>query len=74
MTDNEAYFLEQIELIKEQHKLIRSDLDFIKEHIVKADETIQMVSKEVMPTIDSLMKSPLIKMLGMKTTSRGGEK
>lgn len=51
--------------ISEELKEIRKDLDFIKEHIVKADTTISAVAEQVMPTINELMKSPMLKMLGM---------
>jgi hypothetical protein len=65
MTDNEAYFMEQLALIEQSHKAIKADLAFIKEHIVKADATISLVAEQVMPTIDELMKSPMLKMLGV---------
>jgi hypothetical protein len=42
---------------------MRADLDFIRETLVKADTTISKVSAEVMPTLDSLLKSPMLKML-----------
>ncbi len=44
-------------------KEIRSDLAFIRETLVKADATITKVSAEVMPTLDSVMQSPMLKML-----------
>ena len=42
---------------------MREELTFIKDHIVKAATTIDKVAVEVMPTLDSLMKSPMLKML-----------
>lgn len=44
---------------------IKETLDFIKDTIVKADATITSVSEQVMPTVESLLKSPMIKMLGI---------
>lgn len=45
---------------------IKDTLDFVMRTIVKADTTITKVAAEVMPTVDELMKSPILKMLGMK--------
>jgi chemotaxis regulatin CheY-phosphate phosphatase CheZ len=42
---------------------MKETLDFVKEHIVKSAATIEKVGAEVMPTLDSLMKSPMLKML-----------
>ncbi len=42
---------------------IKETLAFIKETIVKADNTITKVANEVQPTIDGLLKSPMLKML-----------
>lgn len=42
---------------------IRVQLDAILETLVKADTTITKVADEVKPTLDALLKSPLIKML-----------
>lgn len=42
---------------------IRKMLSEIQATLVKADETITKVSAEVMPTIESLTKSPMLKML-----------
>jgi len=46
-----------------QHIEIRKDLEFIRETLVKADATITKVSAEVMPTLESVMQSPMLKML-----------
>jgi uncharacterized coiled-coil protein SlyX len=40
-------------------------LEFIKDTIVKADTTITRVAAEVMPTINELTNSPMLKMLGV---------
>jgi len=55
--------LNQIEL---ELMEIKVTLDFVRETIVKADATIATVAAEIMPTVQDIMKSPLIKMLGMK--------
>lgn len=51
-----------------EHELaeIKETLEFIKATIVKADGTITTVAEQVMPTLNDVMKSPLLKMLGMK--------
>jgi len=46
-----------------QHLEMREDLKFIKETLVKADETITKVAADVMPTLESVMQSPMLKML-----------
>jgi hypothetical protein len=43
---------------------IKETLTFIKTTMVNADTTISKVAAEVMPTINGLMESPMIKMLG----------
>lgn len=58
-----AIRLKQIEI---ELMEIKSSLDFIRETIVKADTTITTVAEQVMPTVNDLMSSPLLKMLGMK--------
>lgn len=45
---------------------IKSELAFIKEMLVRADTTIATIAQQVMPTIEEISKSPLLKMLGMK--------
>lgn len=52
--------------IGQQLAEIRAELNFIRDTIVKADTTISTVASQVMPTVNDLMKSPLLKMLGMK--------
>lgn len=44
---------------------IKETLTFIKDTIVNADTTITKVAAEVMPTINELMQSPMLKMLGV---------
>lgn len=45
---------------------LESKVDKIMDLIAKADSTISKIAEQVMPTIEDLMKSPLLKMLGMK--------
>jgi hypothetical protein len=52
--------------VEDDLRMIKATLEFIEQHIVKSAETIDKVSKEVMPTIEALMETPLIKLLGMK--------
>jgi hypothetical protein len=54
---------EQIISIQLQLNEIKETLAFIKETIVKADGTITKIADEVQPTLDGLLKSPLVKML-----------
>lgn len=42
---------------------IKETLAFIKNTLIKADTTIAKVAAEVMPTINGLMESPMLKML-----------
>jgi uncharacterized coiled-coil protein SlyX len=44
---------------------IKATLEEVREYIVRADKTIATVAEQVMPTIDQLTKSPLLKMLGV---------
>jgi prefoldin subunit 5 len=46
---------------------IKSTLAEVREYMVKADKTISTIADQVMPTIDQLTKSPMLKMLGVKT-------
>jgi hypothetical protein len=55
--DDDGLYLE----IQDQLKEIKEELAFIKEHIVKSAEVIEKVGAEVMPTINGLMDSPMIK-------------
>jgi hypothetical protein len=55
--------------IQKQLDEIKETLSFIKETMVKADATITKVADQVEPTIDGLLKSPLIKMLMPKGKS-----
>lgn len=66
MTDQPALIDVQIQQLQNDVDEIKATLDFIKGTIVKADTTITKVASEVMPTINSLMESPMIKMLGGK--------
>lgn len=60
---------ERITQIEQSLDEIRIDLSFIREHIVKSSEVIEKVAKEVMPTVDALTKSPMLKMLLPKAKS-----
>lgn len=62
MTANEI-IEEKIDSLLAEHARMREDLEFIRATLVKADATISKVSAEVMPTLDSLLKSPMLKML-----------
>jgi hypothetical protein len=53
----------RIAKIESDLKSMRETLDFIKETLVKADVTITKVAAEVMPTLDAVMQSPMLKML-----------
>lgn len=58
MTDDE-----RMDYIESQLMEIRETLDFVKTTIVRADETITKVAAEVMPTLDKVMQSPMLRML-----------
>lgn len=64
MTDDE--FDERIDRLEKQFDEIHDMLSFISETMVKADTTITKIAAEVMPTINGLMESPMLKMLGGK--------
>jgi hypothetical protein len=61
----ESVVSQRIENMELELKDIKQTLDFIKETIVKADTTITKVAGEVMPTINELVQSPMLKMLGV---------
>lgn len=52
--------------LENEHKELKETLEFIKETMLRADTTIATVAEQVMPTINGLMESPMLKMLGMK--------
>jgi hypothetical protein len=60
------YIDDKIDDLQKELTEIRETLEFIKTTMVNADTTITKVAAEVMPTINSLMESPMIKMLGGK--------
>lgn len=60
---DEAQTADFIERLEGQLSEIQSDLTFIKEHIVKSAEVIEKVGAEVMPTLNNIMESPMIKAL-----------
>lgn len=53
----------RIDAIDKELAEIRITLGFIKEHIVSADDTIKKVAAEVMPTLNQVMQSPMLRML-----------
>jgi septal ring factor EnvC (AmiA/AmiB activator) len=55
----------RIAAIEKNLEEISETLDFIKATIVKADTTITTVAEQVMPTVNELMQSPMLKMLGV---------
>jgi hypothetical protein len=50
---------------EEMQAEIMVTLQFIKETLVKADTTIATVAEQVMPTVNELLASPMLKMLGI---------
>lgn len=56
---------ERIDAIELDLKEIKETLQFIKDTMVNADATITKVASEVMPTINELVQSPMLKMLGV---------
>ena len=64
MSDDQ--FTAQLAALEAELKDIKVTLAFIEEQIVKSSNVIDKVSAEVMPTINSLMESPMLKMLGMR--------
>lgn len=46
---------------------IKETLTLVKETMLRADGAIANIAGQVMPTIEELSKSPLLKMLGMKS-------
>lgn len=68
-TADEMTVDERLDAVSAELAEIRKTLDFIEQTIVKADTTITKVAAEVMPTINQLMESPMIKMLAGKKKS-----
>lgn len=64
--DRNAAMDMRISRMEEDLREIKEMLTAVQAVLVKADETISKVAGEVMPTIEELMKSPILKMLGMK--------
>jgi hypothetical protein len=62
--DNEVE--ERLAIIDRELNEIKDTLAFIRDTIVKADTTITTVATQVMPTIEEVMKSPIMKMFGGK--------
>lgn len=52
-----------IDDIQDQLAEIKKTLDFVRDTMVRADSTIAKVAEQVMPTLNDLMESPMLKML-----------
>ncbi len=61
--EQEHDFVTRLNNIELQLGEMEETLAFIKETMVKADGTITKVAAEVMPTLNSVMESPMLKML-----------
>lgn len=57
---------DQIDNMEKELEEVHKELQFIKETIVKADTTIAKVAAEVMPTVNSLMEHPMLKVFAGK--------
>jgi len=57
---------ERITKLEDDLAEIKDMLMFIRDTMVNADSTITKVAGEVMPSVQQLMKSPMLKMLGVK--------
>lgn len=53
----------RIRSIEYQLEEIGKTLEFIKNTIVRADSTIDKVAAEVMPTLNQVLESPMLRML-----------
>lgn len=60
---NGAQIEDMIEQLQTDINEIKGELKFIRDTIVKADTTITTVGDQVMPTINELLNSPMLKML-----------
>jgi hypothetical protein len=54
---------QRITAIEEDLTEIKSMLSSIKATLVSADDTIKKVAAEVMPTLNQVMESPMLRML-----------
>lgn len=57
---------EKFEKIEQDLNEIRETLNLVKETMLRADTAIANIAAQVMPTIEELSKSPLLKMLGVR--------
>ena len=55
----------QVLTLEEQVKEIKKTVDQILAFMVKADNTMTVIATEIMPAVDEIMKSPMLKMLGV---------
>jgi len=63
LTESEWAAEERLASIESDLKEIKETLDFIKATIVQADSTITKVAADVMPTLNQVMTSPMLRML-----------
>lgn len=63
MIPDEEYWDKRFMDIEDQLKEIKQMLDGIGSTLVTADTTIQKVAAEVMPTLNEVMQSPMLRML-----------
>lgn len=54
---------DDMRFVKAELDDISTTLAFIKDTMIRADSTIAKVAEQVMPTLDELMKSPMLRML-----------
>lgn len=66
MTMTEVESDSRLEKLESDIAEIKETLAFIKDTLVNADTTITRVAADVMPTIEEVMRSPMLKMLGVK--------
>lgn len=66
MSDKLTEMQQQLAEIEQQLTEMRQDLAIVFETINKAETVIARVGDEVMPTLDKIIKSPMLKMLGVK--------
>jgi hypothetical protein len=61
--------VEDIMQIKADIRDMKATLEFLKTTVISADTTITKVAADVMPTLNSVMESPMLKMLVGKKKS-----
>lgn len=53
----------RIMALEEDLQEIKGTLEFIKDTMLRADSTIAKVAEQVMPTLNEVMQSPMLRML-----------